>query len=193
MPAYSARYEAALTFAAQAHRVQVRKGTDIPYITHPVHVATLLLRYGYPDDVLIAGLLHDVLEDAEDDRSTLQAAIATQFGSEVERLVVAVSKPSRAIGWEAGRAAMIEQINTGGPLVAALKAADTVHNIRSIIAAIQHEGATVWGRFKRGPAPTLAYYRQVRTAVGKWINWHPLCHELETALQELEQLQAGQL
>jgi (p)ppGpp synthase/HD superfamily hydrolase len=56
-------YSKALLFAEQAHRGQVRKGTEVPYITHPVGVSALLAQHGCSEDAVIAGLLHDVLED----------------------------------------------------------------------------------------------------------------------------------
>lgn len=188
--AYSTRYEQALTMAARVHRTQLRKGTDTPYIVHVVHVATLLMRYGYNEDVVLAGLLHDVLEDGPrqpdmPERAALQAEIAARFGPEVERLVVAVSKPPDDVSWEAARATLITQLEQGGPLVAALKAADTLHNIRGIIAALEQDGDASWGRFKRGPESLLIYYRNVLQAVQYWIAWHPICHELAAALDEL--------
>jgi (p)ppGpp synthase/HD superfamily hydrolase len=63
MAAFSARYDAALVLAARAHRDQVRKGTDIPYIAHPAHVSVILIRHGFGEELAIAGLLHDVVED----------------------------------------------------------------------------------------------------------------------------------
>jgi predicted HD phosphohydrolase len=68
-----------MTLASLAHAGVPRKGTAIPYITHPVHVARLLDRHGFSEDVVIAGLLHDVLEDAEFGDKTLQDALGETF------------------------------------------------------------------------------------------------------------------
>lgn len=61
------RYEQALVFAASAHSAtnQERKGTDFPYVSHPIRVAEILRRFDYPEDVVVAGFLHDTIEDAE--------------------------------------------------------------------------------------------------------------------------------
>lgn len=186
MPAYSTRYDAALIFAAQAHRQQVRKGTDIPYIAHVVHVSTLLLRYGYHEDVVIAGLLHDVIEDCGID----QATIAAGFGDEVARLVGAVTKPA-GLSWEEARTVMLAQVEAGGASVAALKAADALHNIRSILADVERDGEDVWQRFKRGYEPTLRYYQNLLTRVCRWIDMQPLYEELCVAVGELEALSSN--
>jgi (p)ppGpp synthase/HD superfamily hydrolase len=58
---WSARVDAALRFAAAAHHEDVRKGTQIPYVMHPFHVGLILDRHGFPEDVVIAGIFHDVL------------------------------------------------------------------------------------------------------------------------------------
>ena len=62
---FLSRYDAALALAARAHRDQLRKGTDLPYIAHPVHVSIILIRHGFGEDLTIAGLLHDVVEDTD--------------------------------------------------------------------------------------------------------------------------------
>lgn len=185
MPAYSARYDAALIFAAQAHGQQVRKGSDVPYIAHVVHVSTLLLRYGYAEDVVVAGLLHDVVEDCGVDIATIAAA----FGEEVARLVAAVTKPPDA-SWEEARATLLQQVSTGGPTVAALKAADSIHNARTIIADVQRDGPQVWQRFKRGYEPTVQYYRNIIATVQPWLDGHPLYDELRLAVSDLAALPA---
>src|SRR5438874_1580318 len=96
MPAFSARYDAALVLAARAHRDQLRKGTDIPYIAHPTHVSVILIRHGFGEDLAIAGLLHDVVEDC----GVPLNRIAADFGDEVARLVEAVSETKSADGAE---------------------------------------------------------------------------------------------
>lgn len=182
MSAFSARYDAALILAARAHQDQYRKGSGVPYITHVVHVSTLLLRYGYNDDVVIAGLLHDVVEDS--DVSLEQ--IHEQFGEEVARLVGAVTKPADTPSWDDIREAVVYQIDIGGPNVAALKAADALHNIQSTVADLRREGTSVWQRFRRDANTTLSYYRALLMSIRSWIGWHPLCGELSDALDELE-------
>jgi len=186
MQAFSSRYDAALALAARAHRDQLRKGTDLPYVTHPAHVSIILLRHGFGEDLAIAGLLHDIVEDTD----TPLTLIAAEFGDDVARLVDAVSETKSADGaalpWEQRKAEKLAHLQAAGPDVAALKAADAIHNLRSIIADLQSAGPAVWERFKRGPAPTLGYYHAILDAVRAKLGAHPIAAELADALAELE-------
>jgi (p)ppGpp synthase/HD superfamily hydrolase len=185
MKAFSARYDSALALAARAHRNQVRKGTDLPYIAHPVHVSVILMRHGFGEDLAIAGLLHDVVEDAD----VALTAIAAEFGEEVARLVEAVSETKAVDGaelpWEQRKAEKLAHLQAGGSDVAALKAADAIHNARSISADLRSAGRTVWQRFKRGPEPTLGYYRAILGGVRAKLGDHPIVGELEEAVADL--------
>lgn len=191
MDAFSARYDAALALAARAHRDQLRKGTDLPYITHPVHVSIILIRHGFSEDLAIAGLLHDVVEDTD----TSLAPIGAEFGDDLARLVEAVTETKSADGaalpWEQRKAEKLAHLQAAGPDVAALKAADAIHNLRSISADLRSAGPVVWERFKRGPAPTLGYYHAILDAVRAKLGAHPIVAELADAVAELEEAAGG--
>ena len=188
MQAFSSRYDAALALAARAHRDQLRKGTDLPYIAHPVHVSIILMRHGFAEDLAIAGLLHDVVEDTD----TSLALIAAEFGDQVARLVEAVSETKSVDGaelpWEQRKEEKLAHLRTAGPDVAALKAADAIHNLRSIIADLENVGQLLWARFKRGPEPTLWYYEEILIAVRDWLGNHPIVEELAVAVQDLRKV-----
>ncbi|MEN9936355.1 MAG: hypothetical protein RLZZ387_2934 [Chloroflexota bacterium] len=185
MHAYSPRYDEALRLAARAHRSQLRKGTDIPYIAHPVAVSVILLRHGFGEDLAIAGLLHDVVEDCD----VPLADIAATFGPEIARLVAAVSETKAADGtelpWEQRKAEKLAHLLSGGPDVAALKAADALHNVQSILADLREVGPVVWGRFKRGADQTRWYYREIVAGVLAQLGDHPLTRELAAAVEDL--------
>lgn len=185
MTGFSPRYDAALALAARAHRDQVRKSTDLPYITHVVHVSVILIRHGFGEDLAIAGLLHDVVEDCD----VPLAAIAAEFGDEVARLVDAVSETKALDGselpWEQRKAEKLAHLRAGGPDVAALKAADALHNARSIAADLRSEGPSVWARFKRGPEQSIAYYQAILDGVREKLGEHPIVLELADAVGEL--------
>mgnify|MGYP001205153280 FL=1 len=182
---YSPRYDEALKLAARAHRSQLRKGTDVPYIAHPVAVSVILIRHGFGEDLAIAGLLHDVVEDC----GVPLAQIESAFGPAVARLVAAVSETKAEAGverpWEQRKAEQLERLRAAGPDVAALKAADALHNARSVLADLRESGPGVWSRFKRGAGPTLWYYREVLGGVRAWLGDHPLARELAAAIDDL--------
>jgi (p)ppGpp synthase/HD superfamily hydrolase len=184
--AFSQQYEQALQFAARAHRQQVRKGTDIPYIAHVVHVSVILLRYGFDENVVVAGVLHDVVEDCGVAPQELEAL----FGADVARLVEAVSEQKRSDGsersWEERKTRAIARLQRGDPAIAALKAADALHNIHAIMADLALVGAAVWQRFKRGPDQMLWYYREILAAVRGTLGDHPIVAELARAIADLE-------
>jgi (p)ppGpp synthase/HD superfamily hydrolase len=191
MNAFSPRYDAALALAARAHREQLRKGTDLPYIAHPVHVSVILIRHGFGEDLAIAGLLHDVVEDTD----TSLTLIAAEFGDDLARLVEAVSETKAANGaelpWEQRKAEKLAHLHSAGPDVAALKAADAIHNLRSISADLRNAGPAVWERFKRGPEPTLGYYYAILDSVRSKLGTHPIVAELADAVAELGRAAGG--
>lgn len=191
MDAYSARYEAALTLAAHAHREQVRKGSDVPYIVHPVHVSAILLRYGFSEEVAIAGLLHDVVEDQDVSLADIEA----EFGPAVAEMVEALSERKREGGderpWEVRKQEKLEHLQQASLGAVAVKAADTLHNIRSVQTGLREQGASFWSHFKRGPGPSLWYYRSVTKIVRERLGGHPLADELDRAFEELKQALGG--
>jgi (p)ppGpp synthase/HD superfamily hydrolase len=185
MHGYSARYDAALTFAAQAHRTQLRKGSDIPYIVHVVHVSLIITRHGFDENMAIAALLHDVVEDT----AVPLAEVEALFGVRVAQLVAAVTEPyipgDRAASWEERKTQKLNELRASNADVAVLKAADVIHNARSITNDLRRDGALIWERFRRGPEPTLWYYRSVLDAVRDKLGTHPIALELADAVEDL--------
>ena len=185
---YDELYEEALRLAARAHRTQVRKGTDLPYIAHPVHVSAILQRYGFPREAVIAGLLHDVVEDQDVTVDEIRA----QFGAQVAEIVDALSE-RRSDGrgevrpWEIRKAEAVEKIRRASVCSAAVKAADVLHNAQSILYDLRQEGPGVWQRFTRGPEELLGYYGRIADLVQAKLGNHPLVQELLAALGELQE------
>ncbi len=187
--AYSERYEDALRLAATAHQRQRRKGSDLPYITHPFHVSVILLRHGFPIDVAIAGMLHDVVEDQD----IAPDQIEGRFGERVAEIVVALSeRKSDTRGakrpWEVRKREALEYIRRASPEAVAVKAADTLHNARCTVLDVRREGPEVWGRFTRGHGPTLDYYRRILHIARERLPGHPLVDELAGAIEDFARL-----
>lgn len=188
MHAFSARYDAALKLAALAHTGQTRKGTDVPYIAHTVHVAAILERHGFGEELVLAGLLHDVVEDTD----VPLAAIRAAFGDEVARLVAAVSEPTQPDGsplpWAERKAAKLALVRDGGVGAAALKAADAIHNAQSTAADVRNDGPSVWQRFTRTPTQIADYYASVAAIVEAALPDHPITAELRDAVADVAAL-----
>jgi (p)ppGpp synthase/HD superfamily hydrolase len=185
MIAFSRRFDAALAFAARAHRTQLRKGTDVPYIVHPFEVATILGRHGFDEDVQIAGLLHDAVEDTP---ATMDD-IRDHFGPEVARLVAAVTEHKEENGvrrpWRIRKQEMLAHLATADRSLAALKAADALHNAQSTLGELAHVGDEVWDRFNAPPSDSAWYYSEVARLCARALGDHPLARELAAAVGEL--------
>ena len=187
MEGYSQRYDAALTFAARAHRDQKRKGSDVPYIVHPVHVSVILLRYGFSEDVAIGGLLHDVVEDQDVALSEIEA----EFGPAVVDMVAALTERKKEQGrprpWEIRKEEALVQLQSANLEAVAVKAADALHSARSMTAGITDEGPSFWDSFSRGPSQSLWYYERVADIARQRLAPHPLADELDAAVDGLAQ------
>jgi (p)ppGpp synthase/HD superfamily hydrolase len=185
MQAYSPRYDAALSLAALAHRGQTRKGSDVPYVVHPVHVSVMLIRHGFGEDVTIAGLLHDVVEDQDVPLNEIEA----QFGPAVAEMVDALSERKQAGGarrpWEVRKQEALEQLRRASDDAVAVKAADTTHNSRALAADLREKGPVMWDFLTKGPDQTLWYYGRVAELVARRLGDHPLAREVDAAVADL--------
>ena len=86
----------AIKVAAEAHRDQLRKGSDTPYIVHPLAVGMILRQAGFSEEVVAAGILHDVIEDT----SVTYNEIREKFNGRIAELVKSCSEPDRSLPWE---------------------------------------------------------------------------------------------
>ena len=133
----------AIRFAIEAHKTQVRKGTNRPYIEHPFHVGILLIKAHQRDDVVIAGILHDVLEDTNTTETTLEA----EFGHEVLVLVKAASEEDRSLSWEDRKMHTIDFLKKASEEVQMISLCDKLSNIMDIEADLKKDGPKIWDRF----------------------------------------------
>ena len=149
--------EAAIAFAAHAHRAQRRKGTSSHYVWHPFAVARLLEETGAPAHAVIAGVLHDTVEDT----GTPIEEIRSRFGDDVARIVSAETEPDKSLSWEKRKAQTIERLRAAPVEVKLVAAADKLDNLRSIRAELAEVGERAFARFKRGRPEQEWYYRSV--------------------------------
>lgn len=181
------RFGDALAFAAEKHAGQLRKGTRIPYISHPLAVASLVLEHGGGEDEAIAALLHDVPEDCGG-RAALDE-IRRKFGKTVARIVEGCTdtfdKPKPP--WKHRKAKYLAHLATASKSVLLVSAADKVHNARSILSDYREHGEKLWERFNAGRDGQLWYYRQLIKAF-RARGSSPLVDELDRVVTELERL-----
>ncbi len=183
----SGRFEEALAFAARLHAGQVRKGTQVPYISHLLAVASIVLQHGASEDEAIAALLHDAAED-QGGQATLDQ-IRARFGEVVAEIVAGCTdawqtpKPP----WRERKQAYLAHLGQASASVRLVSAADKLHNARTILSDYWALGESLWSRFSGGKDGTLWYYRalvDVLRAGGP----HVLVEELDQVVSEIELL-----
>src|SRR5215468_2595496 len=184
------RFQDALTFAAELHAAQLRKGTQIPYVAHLLAVAAIALEHGANEDEAIAALLHDAVED-QGGRPTLEK-IRARFGDAVAKIVegctdsLAVDS-TRKPPWRERKEQYISHLAHSSPSVRLVSASDKLHNARAILADSRQQGPACFGKFNGGREGTLWYYRSLVTAFRAHGN-SPLLDELDRTVTELEKL-----
>jgi (p)ppGpp synthase/HD superfamily hydrolase len=196
MTGYSDRINHAFAFAAKHHDRQVRKGTRLPYLTHPANVAIILTRYGRDDETVIAGILHDVVEDCVREgwtREMLEERIAAKFGAPVLATVLAVTKrrvddDGVELSREDVRADYLERLASASEMARWVCAADKVHNAGTTLADLRRtiDADSVWGRFSGGREGTVQWYRDVCDRLLALGFEAPIMRELGALVEQLE-------
>ncbi len=146
---YTPRLDKALRRAAWAHEQagQHRKGTDIPYIIHPVAVMMIASNVTSDEDILIACLMHDVLEDV-DNHIYSQADMRSEFGDRVTEIVKDITKDGATTDWhERSKAYLNHLANKASDEAVIVSASDKIHNLLSIIEDYKEVGDDIWLRF----------------------------------------------
>lgn len=150
--------ERAKQFAILAHKGQVRKSEpDKPMVIHPIHVANLLEEYGFDENVVAAGYLHDVVEDT---RYT-DEDIRTIFGIDIESLVMGASEPDKSLSWEERKLHTIETVKDLDLRHKAIVCADKISNLGDLINLFGKTGEFNFRAFKRGFDSQKWYYTEV--------------------------------
>jgi (p)ppGpp synthase/HD superfamily hydrolase len=145
----------AIEFAAKAHAGQYRKGTGIPYITHPLNVAKILIECKCREPVVSAGILHDTLEDTR----VTDNDLITLFGTEVFELVSAVSEPNKSdYTWENRKSHTIKRLKEASQEILMLSLADKCDNMQTICDDYEILGDRLWKRFNRPKEKQKWYY-----------------------------------
>ena len=178
------RFGRALAHAAEKHAGQKRKGTRIPYISHPLAVASLVLEFGGGEDEVIAALLHDVAEDCGGQEALDE--IRQIFGMGVAAIVAGCTdtlenpKPE----WRPRKEAYLAHLQAAHRSVRLVAAADKLHNARSIVRDYRREGEDVWKRFSAPKEDVLWYYGAVTRAL-EARGLSPLVEELDRTVGEM--------
>ena len=200
------RFSAALAYAADIHRQQPRKGSQVPYIAHILGVTSIALEYGATEDEAIAAVLHDAIEDApaelgDNAGESVRRWIGYRFGPAVLHVVEACTdadvKPKPA--WRLGKETYIAGVAHKTASALLVSAADKLHNSRAILGDVRTSGNEFFNVFNKdaGQNGTMWYYRAIYTAMAarardlKDSRVSALVEELGRVVGQLEELVNG--
>lgn len=176
------RFNEAFLYAHQLHRMQKRKGTAIPYISHLMSVAALVIEHGGNEDQAVAALLHDAAEDQGG--ATMLEQVRARFGDAVAAIVSDCTdswtgpKPE----WRARKEAYLAVLANKPASSLLVSLADKTHNAEAIKFDFQILGDKLWERFNGGAEGTRWYYDNlVEIFSGKMPG--PLSNRLRQAVQ----------
>ncbi|MFY9680657.1 MAG: HD domain-containing protein [Candidatus Sulfotelmatobacter sp.] len=179
------RFLRAFNFAAEKHAGQTRKASRTPYIAHLMGVASLVLEFGGDEDMAIAALLHDVVEDCGG--APMLKEIRRKFGSRVAKIVDGCtdSDTDPKPPWRERKETYIRHLKSADAETRLVSAADKLNNVRSILSDYREVEESIWDRFSGGREGTLWYYRAL---LEEFLRGQPsrLARELELAVRELE-------
>ncbi|MBM3268200.1 MAG: HD domain-containing protein [Candidatus Sericytochromatia bacterium] len=180
----SGRFKEALVFAADLHRAQTRKDTDIPYVSHLLAVAGLAMEYGADEDTAIAALLHDAVEDQGG--AAIEARVRERFGDRVARIVRDCSDTAEEPKppWRARKTDYLAHLPDVPPDSRLVSACDKLHNARCILADVRQDPAGAFAKFRGGREGTLWYYRSL-AAIFRDLG-SPVAEELGRVVAELD-------
>lgn len=191
---YTSNIKKAVRFSVKTHEVyqkQKRKGKDIPYVTHPLTVGLILASAGASEGVIIAGILHDTIEDSVTEKKVTKEMLAERFGEEVAALVASVTETDKSLSWEERKKEALAHIGTFSQGSLLVKSADIISNASELVDDFRREGEAVFARFNAPKEKILKHYSEAITAlIGKWEE-SPLAEDLKSLASELQKIGEG--
>lgn len=184
-PHLGPRLQRAFRYAAEKHAGQTRKQTAVPYLSHLMAVAALVLEAGGDEDMAIAALLHDVVEDCGGMPRLRE--VRRQFGPRVAQIVEGCTDSfgEPKLEWGERKRNYLREVKQADAETRQVSACDKLHNVRTILADYRQDGEAIWSRFTGKKEGTLWYYRALSDEYRRR-NPNRITRELEIAVTELE-------
>lgn len=179
---FSLKIHDAIIFATLKHQNQTRKGTEIPYIVHPMEVMQILTENGCSEKIIVAGILHDTLEDTD----TTPAEIERKFGKEILQLVQTESE-DKSKSWKERKQHTIHCLKHDSLETKLVCCGDKLSNIRSMYADFQTIGEKLWERFNAPKENIRWYYESIAAALADLKNYKmydELCETVKAVFGE---------
>lgn len=154
--------EKAIRFATKAHEGQFRKGTDRPYIVHPLEVGKILWEMTADEEVIAAGILHDTIEDCKE---VTEEILRQEFGERIATLVLHESE-DKTKSWKERKSTTIEKLKTAPLEVQYIGLADKLSNIRDIDRDYPIYKEQLWNRFRMKDKQIIGwYYKEIQKSL----------------------------
>lgn len=174
----------AIRFATKAHAGQTRKGKpDVPYITHPLGVALILSQANADEVVIIAGILHDTVEDSGG-KITLRD-IAQQFNVTIATLVGHVTEKDKSLPWEERKKEALAHLYEMPQDAVLLKSTDILYNLNDLLTDLEEHGEEVWTRFNAPKEKQIEHYNNLVEALSTVWPENPLLADIRVGVKNL--------
>lgn len=167
----------AIQMALKAHEHQLRKLDNQVYVAHPLEVGIILAKHNLPDEVIIAGILHDTVEDT----SLTLEQIESEFGAKVAAYVKFCSELNKGDTWKKRKLDYMDQLERAPIDVLYIVCVDKLTNIQSILRNFEVYGSAIWQKFNAGYEEQKWYYEAILGKLSP-INDHPLYEALQSAI-----------
>jgi (p)ppGpp synthase/HD superfamily hydrolase len=188
---FSPKIQKAIQLSIKTHEVdrkQKRKGKDVPYITHPLIVGLILSAARASEDVIVAGILHDTIEDSASEKKVDHKLIGDQFGPRVANLVLSVTEQRKDLPWDERKSEALQHIKHFSHDSLLLKSADTIANLVEIWDDYLRDGDATFKRFNAPKEKLVQNYTGVIKAIlNKWPE-SPLANDLKGLLRKLSSI-----
>jgi (p)ppGpp synthase/HD superfamily hydrolase len=181
-----------ITFSIKIHEVyqkQKRKGKDIAYITHPLTVGLILARAKAGEDVIIAGILHDTIEDSIDKKKVTYGMLSERFNKNIADLVGSVTEQRKDLLWEERKREALKHIKKFSHDSMLVKSADIISNVSEILEDYRREGASTFRRFNAPTESVMRHYLEAMEAI--LFSWPkiPFADDLNMLIASLNEIE----
>jgi (p)ppGpp synthase/HD superfamily hydrolase len=183
----SDQFQEAFNYAFKLHRNQIRKGSDVPYLSHLMSVAALVLENGGDEEEAIAALLHDAVEDQGglETLDQIRQLFGERVASIVEECTDSFSTPKPP--WRDRKLNYLQRLEYASTSALIVSLADKLHNIQSLLFVYLRDGEEIWKRFRGGKEGTLWYYHQLSSTFHTH-GENPMLTEFDRVLGRLDRL-----
>ena len=186
---YTLKINNAIKFAIKTHEIyqkQARKGKNVAYITHPLTVGIILAKAGATEDVIVAGILHDTIEDSVLEKKVTPAMLTERFGDNVSQLVWSVTEHDRRLPWDERKSQALAEINKSSGDSLLIKSADILSNMLELLDDHARYGDPVFERFSVPKEKTVKHQLAATQALINCWPENPLLEDLLSLEKSLQ-------